>query len=66
MKHNDKYTIESWLSDLISIIKNRAFLDKKESAYLVFQENATFFLDRYEEKCKPMEAFVLFEEGDDL
>jgi hypothetical protein len=62
---NDNYAIESWLADLISIIKNRAFLDKKENAFLVFVENATFFLERYEDKYSPMEAFIEFEEGED-
>lgn len=65
MKHNDNYAIESWIHDLVNIIRNRAWLDKKENGFLVFVENATFFLERYENKYTPMEAFFEFEEGDD-
>ncbi len=59
---NEDYSFEAWLNDLVNIIKQRAWLDKKENAFLVFQENATFFINLYEEGMKPMEAFNLYEE----
>lgn len=65
MKHNDNYAIESWIHDLVNIIRNRAWLDKKENGFLVFVENATFFLERYEAGEKPMAAFVAFEDSED-
>ena len=51
---------------IIEVIKLvKGFLRFLWNSFLIFIENATFFLDRYENKYTPMEAFFEFEEGDE-
>lgn len=58
----DDYALSSWISDLLNIIKKRGFLMKKEDAFIVYQDNASEFMEYYTDGMSPMESFLEFEE----
>lgn len=51
------YSASAWLADLTNIIKKRGFLDKKENAWLVIEENIVDLIELYEGGASPSEAF---------
>jgi len=51
------YSASAWLADLTNIIKKRGFLDKKENAWLVIEENIVDLIELYEGGSSPQEAF---------
>lgn len=52
------YGASAWLADLTNIIKKRGFLDKKENAWLVIEENIVDLIELYEGGASPSEAFM--------
>jgi hypothetical protein len=52
------YSASAWLADLTNIIKKRGFLDKKENAWLVIEENIVGLIELYEGGASPSEAFM--------
>lgn len=61
VERND-YAFDSWINDLLNLIKNRSFLPmKKDQAFLVFVDNATEFTQMYCEGCSPREVFDDFQ-----
>jgi len=56
------YSASAWLADLTNIIKKRGFLDKKENAWLVIEENIVELIELYEGGSSPNEAFLEFSE----
>jgi hypothetical protein len=52
------YSASAWLADLTNIIKKRGFLDKKENAWLVIEENIVDLIELYEGGASPSEAFM--------
>lgn len=54
------YSASAWLADLTNIIKKRGFLDKKENAWLVIEENIVDLIELYEGGSSPQEAFKEF------
>ena len=54
----EDYSASAWLADLTNIIKKRGFLDKKENAWLVIEENIVELIELYEGGASPSEAFT--------
>lgn len=61
----EEYSISAWLNDLTNIVKKRAFLVKKEEAWLLVLENMNEFLECYVEGMKPIDAWNDFEGVED-
>jgi len=59
-KSRKDYGISPWVNDLLNIVKNRAFLAKKEDAFLLVMENMDFFLEQYCNGFSPMSAWTEF------
>lgn len=53
----DDYDLSSWVNDLVVIIKKRAWLAKKEDAWLVVQENIQEFIELYSGGASPIQAY---------
>jgi hypothetical protein len=56
-RERDDYAISAWLNDLLNIIKKRGYILDKNSAMMIFVENADLWLECYVEGMSPMEAF---------
>lgn len=61
-KEREDYAISAWLNDLLNIIKQRGFILDKNSAMMIFIENADEFLDCYSEGLSPMESWAEYNE----
>ena len=60
-QEREDYSISSWLTDLLNIIKQRGFILDKTSAMMIFLENSNEFLEDYCNGLSPMESFLDYE-----
>ena len=61
-QEREDYSISSWLNDLLNIIKQRGFILDKNSAMMIFLENADCFLEDYCNGLSPMESWLDYNE----
>lgn len=64
-RERDDYAISAWLNDLLNIIKKRGYILDKNSAMMIFVENANEFMECYCEGYSPMRAFLEYEADPD-
>lgn len=60
-QERENYQISSWINDLLNIVKQRGFIIDKNSAMMIFVENANEFMECYCDGYSPMEAFLEYE-----
>lgn len=61
-KERNDYSISAWINDLLNIVKQRGFIIDKNSAMMIFVENASEFMECYCDGMSPMEAFLDYDE----
>ncbi len=60
-KEREDYSISAWLNDLLNVIKQRGFIIDKNSAMMIFVENAGEFMEDYCDGLSPMQSFLDYE-----
>lgn len=59
------YGFDSWINDVLNLIKNRSFFTiKKDQAFLFFVDNATEFTEMYCDGYSPLQAYEEFNSDD--
>lgn len=61
-KEREDYQISAWINDVLNIIKKRGFILDKNSALMIFLENANEFLECYSDGYSPMQAWEEYNE----